>query len=107
MIPCRSSRQPCVYILASRRNGTLYTGVTSDLLKRILEHRTNAVPGFTARYNVKLLMWYEQHGTMEEAIIREKRVKEWKRQWKTQLIEEHNPHWGDLAITLGFGRLPD
>ncbi|QUT06139.1 GIY-YIG nuclease family protein [Sphingobium phenoxybenzoativorans] len=100
-------RQPCVYILASKRNGTLYTGVTSDLIKRLHEHRTNAVPGFALKYNVKLLMWFETHDTMEEAIIREKRIKEWKRQWKIQLIEERNPHWSDLAITLGFTRLPD
>jgi putative endonuclease len=100
-------RQPCVYILASRRNGTLYTGVTSDLIKRLHEHRTGVVPGFSRKYNIKQLMWYEPHGTMEEAIVREKRIKEWKRQWKIQLIEERNPHWSDLAITLGFARLPD
>ncbi|CAN5421583.1 GIY-YIG nuclease family protein [soil metagenome] len=100
-------RQPCVYILASKRNGTLYTGVTSDLIKRVAEHRAGTVPGFTRRYNVKLLMWFEQHGTIEEAILREKRIKEWNRQWKIQLIESQNPHWSDLAITLGFERLPD
>lgn len=100
-------RQPCVYIMASRRNGTLYTGVTSDLINRVHAHRTGAAPGFTRRYGVKLLMWYELHGSMEEAILREKRIKEWKRLWKIQLIEERNPHWSDLAIGLGFERLPD
>jgi putative endonuclease len=100
-------REPCVYILASRRNGTLYTGVTSDLIKRIHEHRAGLVPGFTHRYGVKLLMWYEPHDGMETAIVREKRIKEWKRAWKIQLIEERNPYWSDLAIGLGFDRLPD
>ncbi len=100
-------RQPCVYILASKRNGTLYIGVTSDLVARLHQHRIGAVTGFTQDYNVKRLMWFEQHGTMEEAILREKRLKKWNRAWKIRLIEELNPHWDDLAIGLGFPRLPD
>lgn len=100
-------RQPCVYILASKRNGTLYIGVTSDLIARLHQHRIGTVSGFTQEYNVKQLMWFEQHGTMEEAILREKRLKKWNRAWKIRLIEELNPHWDDLAIGLGFPRLPD
>ena len=100
-------RQPCVYILASKRNGTLYIGVTSDLIQRIHQHRIEAVPGFTQDHHVKRLMWFEQHGTMKEAILREKRLKKWNRAWKIALIEERNSHWDDLAIGLGFQRLPD
>ncbi|SEQ86599.1 GIY-YIG nuclease family protein [Sphingobium sp. YR768] len=100
-------RQPCVYILASKRNGTLYIGVTSDLIQRLHQHRTGTVPGFTYDYQVKRLMWFEQHGSMEEAILREKRLKKWNRAWKITLIEERNPHSDNLAIGLGFERLPD
>ena len=89
-------KNPCVYILASRRNGTLYIGVTSDLLRRVHEHRTDAVPGFTRRYRVHTLVWFEQHATMESAIAREKALKEWKRAWKIELIEAGNPRWVDL-----------
>ena len=103
----REPLQPCVYILASKRNGTLYTGVTSDLIKRIQEHRIGAVPGFTREYGVRRLMWYEPHESMGNAIQREKRIKKWNRDWKIQLIEDQNPHWDDLAIGLGFPRLPD
>ena len=85
-----------VYILASGRNGTLYIGVTSDLLRRVQEHRTDAVPGFTRRYRVHMLVWFEQHATMETAIAREKTLKEWKRSWKIELIEAGNPRWVDL-----------
>lgn len=88
--------QPCVYILASARNGTLYTGVTSDLMKRIWEHKNNVVEGFTRKYHVHLLVWFEQHETMESAIQREKAIKEWRRAWKLRLIEESNPEWRDL-----------
>ena len=88
--------QPCVYMLASQRNGTLYVGVTSDLVKRIWEHKNNAVKGFTQKYNVHNLVWYEQHGTMDSAINREKAIKEWKRRWKLELIETTNPEWRDL-----------
>jgi putative endonuclease len=89
-------KQPCVYLLASQRNGTLYVGVTSDLIKRAWEHKHHAVPGFTGRYGVDLLVWYELHETMESAIAREKAIKEWRRAWKLRLIEEHNPEWQDL-----------
>ncbi|OGR88917.1 MAG: GIY-YIG nuclease [Elusimicrobia bacterium RIFCSPLOWO2_01_FULL_60_11] len=89
-------KQPCVYILASRRNGTLYTGVTSDIIKRVWEHKNNVVPGFTKEYGVHTLVWYEQHETMETAILREKRIKKWNRAWKLELIEKQNPTWQDL-----------
>ena len=87
---------PAVYILASKRNGTLYTGVTSDLLKRVWEHKNSMVDGFTKRYKVHLLVWYELHESIEFAIIREKRLKNWKRKWKLELIEKNNPNWIDL-----------
>ena len=90
------SKQPAVYILASKRNGTLYVGVTSDLVKRIWEHSSNLVEGFTERYGVHQLVWYELHENMDSAIQREKRLKEWKRKWKVQLIESTNPNWEDL-----------
>ena len=89
-------KQPCVYILASDRIGTLYTGVTSDLAKRIWEHKNDAMEGFTKKYDVHTLVWYEQHETMESAITREKSIKEWNREWKLRLIEESNPEWRDL-----------
>jgi len=93
-------KQPCVYIMASRRNGTLYTGVTADLAPRVWDHRNGACDGFTRKYRVRLLVWYEPHGTMESAINREKRIKAWKRAWKLQLIERHNPEWRDLYEDL-------
>ncbi len=89
-------KQPCVYILASRRNGTLYVGVTSDLLKRIWEHKNDQADGFTQRYKVHSLVWYEVHETMESAISREKAIKEWQRKWKLELIESSNSEWKDL-----------
>jgi putative endonuclease len=88
--------QPCVYLLASRRNGTLYIGVTSDLVKRVWEHKQDVVQGFTQHYKVHTLVWYELHATMEHAIAREKAIKEWKRLWKLRLIEAMNPTWRDL-----------
>jgi putative endonuclease len=94
--------QPCVYILASKRNGTLYTGVTSDLLARIQQHRGGMVRGFTRKYGIKLLVWFEQHPTMHSAITREKCIKKWNRAWKLELIEAANPDWRDLAEALGF-----
>lgn len=94
------SREPCVYILASRRNGTLYTGVTSDLVKRVWEHKNDCVAGFTQRYKVHTLVWYEAHGTMYAAIAREKAIKGWKRRWKLELIEKRNPAWRDLYSDL-------
>ena len=90
------NKQPAVYILASRRNGTLYVGVTSALAKRVWQHKNNLVEGFTKRYSIHQLVWYELHDTMENAVIREKRIKEWKRKWKLDLIEEMNPAWKDL-----------
>ena len=94
--------QPTVYLLASQRNGTLYTGVTSDLLGRVALHRGGQVPGFASDYGVKMLVWVEQHATMEEAILREKRIKKWNRAWKLALIEAENPGWRDLAEDFGF-----
>ncbi|CKK07734.1 GIY-YIG nuclease family protein [Neisseria meningitidis] len=85
--------QPAVYILASQRNGTLYIGVTSDLVQRIYQHREHLIEGFTLRYNVTMLVWYELHPTMESAITREKQLKKWNRAWKLQLIEENNVSW--------------
>ncbi len=94
------NKQPAVYILASKRNGTLYIGVTSDLVKRVWEHRNNMVEGFAKRYGVHQLVWYEMHGGMESAIEREKQLKEWKRKWKLELIESTNPSWQDLYCTI-------
>jgi putative endonuclease len=90
------NKNPCVYILSSARNGTLYVGVTSDLLKRIWEHKNDVIEGFTKRYSVHTLVWFEKHETMESAIVREKAIKEWKRKWKLALIERQNPEWIDL-----------
>ena len=98
--------QPTVYLLASRRHGTLYVGVTSDLIKRIAEHRDGLIEGFTKDYGVNRLVWFEQHATMDAAILREKRIKKWKREWKINLIREQNADWRDLAVDLGFGMLP-
>ena len=95
-------RIPCVYMLASQPRGTLYIGVTSDLMKRLWQHRSGETGGFTSRYGVHRLVRYEVFGNMEEAILREKQLKRWHRQWKINLIEEDNPDWQDLAIGLGF-----
>jgi putative endonuclease len=96
-----------VYILASRRNGTLYTGVTTDLPKRMYEHRTGIIPGFTKRYSVNRLVHVETYHDVSDAIVRERRIKEWRRAWKLDLIERDNPDWTDLAATLlGFDPLP-
>ena len=89
-------KQFYVYILASRRNGTLYTGVTSDLVKRVWQHRNGEIDGFTKKYDVKRLVYYETHQTAEPAIKREKQIKKWNRQWKLRLIEKDNPQWNDL-----------
>lgn len=88
------------YILAGRRNGTLYTGSTDDLLKRVVEHREKLRGGFTARYDVSRLVWYEHHGTRDEAFRRERQIKEWRREWNLDLIERMNPAWDDLLPTL-------
>ena len=90
------ARQPAVYILASARNGTLYIGVTSNLVRRIWQHKNNCVPDFTERHGVHTLVFYEMHTSMEAAITREKRLKKWERMWKLRLIEEQNPQWRDL-----------
>ena len=93
-------KQPCVYLLASKKNGTLYTGVTSKLAWRIYTHKHGPVEGFTSRYGVRQLVYYERHDTMEAAIIREKRIKSWQRRWKINLIETQNPRWRDLYEDL-------
>ena len=94
------NKQPAVYILASKRNGTLYIGVTSNLVKRVWEHRNDMIGGFTKRYKVHRLVWFEIHTRMIDAIEREKRLKNWKRQWKLELIEQANPEWVDLYDTI-------
>ena len=93
-------KAPAVYILTSQRNGTLYIGVTSNLIQRIWQHRESVVEGFTQQYGVKLLVWYEMHASMPEAIAREKTMKEWQRAWKMKLIETSNPDWRDLYEDL-------
>jgi putative endonuclease len=93
-------KQSCVYILASEKHGTLYIGVTSDIVKRIWEHKNDAVEGFTEKYGVHRLVWFEQHETMESAIQREKTLKKWRRDWKLNLIESINPEWRDLYVDL-------
>jgi len=98
-------RIPCVYILASGFHGTLYTGVTSQLPGRIWQHREEVARGFTARYGVKRLVWFEVHETMESAIAREKSIKRWRRDWKVAMVERDNPTWRDLAEDLGFESL--
>ncbi len=91
-----SNKEPAVYIMASKRNGTLYTGVTSDLIRRVWEHRNDMVEGFTSRYGVHQLVWFEFHEAMPGAITREKRLKKWNRAWKLRLIEQTNQDWKDL-----------
>lgn len=93
-------KDPCVYLLASQRNGTLYVGVTSNLMQRVWQHKEGLVEGFTKKHNVKMLVWYEQHATMESAIGREKAIKEWQRNWKLALIEKMNPQWTDLYADI-------
>ena len=92
---------PCVYILASKPNGTLYIGVTSNLTQRVWQHKNDLVEGFTKRYGVHGLVWYEVHESMESAIAREKMLKRWKRARKIELIDKDNPTWSDLYNTLG------
>jgi putative endonuclease len=91
------AKQPCVYILASQDNGTLYIGVTSDLVRRVWQHKNNVAPGFTRQYGVHDLVWFEIHPTMESAIHREKLLKKWNRAWKKRLICRLNPSWRDLS----------
>jgi putative endonuclease len=85
-----------VYILASKRNGTLYIGMTDDLVKRVWQHRNDVIPGFTQRYGAKTLVWYELHDSRESAFTRERQMKKWNRNWKLELIEQANPSWRDL-----------
>ena len=92
----REQKVPAVYILASKRHGTLYVGVTSDLCSRVAAHKQGSIAGFTQKYKVKLLVWHEFHGSMEDAIRREKQLKDWQRGWKIELIEKLNPVWRDL-----------
>ena len=92
--------QPAVYILASRKNGTLYVGVTANLKRRVWEHRQGTIKGFSAKYGVKRLVYYEIHPTMASAIKREKQIKAWRRSWKVALIEKENPEWNDLFHAL-------
>jgi putative endonuclease len=95
-------RDPAVYIVASGFHGTIYTGVTSNLLLRIGQHREGTYRGFTATYGCKRLVWFEMQGDMEHAILREKRIKNWPRAWKVALVDEANPEWRDLAEEFGF-----
>jgi putative endonuclease len=89
-----------VYIMANRKNGTIYIGVTSDLVKRVWQHKNDVVPGFTKKYGCKLLVWYEAHDDLQQACQRELQMKEWQRKWKVRLIEEKNLDWDDLYPTL-------
>jgi putative endonuclease len=102
---CVRERQPCVYILASGRNGTLYIGVTSNLVGRLMQHRDGSFEGFTKRYGVTRLVWFDMADTMDGAIEAEKRIKKWPRRYKLTMIERDNPHWRDLAVDLGLPRL--
>ena len=94
------AKHPAVYIMASRYRGTLYVGVTSALWYRVCDHKNGTTPGFTSKYGVNILVWYEHHHTMDNAIRREKRIKEWKRRWKIEMIEKMNPDWKDLHDTI-------
>lgn len=93
-------KQPAVYILASGRNGTLYIGVTSDLIARVWQHKHDVAEGFTKRYHAHTLVYFEWHGDMESAMTREKQLKKWNRSWKIALINEQNPEWSDLYSSL-------
>jgi putative endonuclease len=105
LIPAQAGiqREPMsffVYVLASRRNGTLYIGMTDNLARRVWEHQSGAVPGFTKKYGVKTLVWYELHESRETAFQRERQLKKWNRAWKLKLIEQLNPNWRDLTVEL-------
>ena len=93
-------KQPCVYILTNKRNGTLYIGVTSNLLQRVWQHKNDVVAGFSKKHGTHTLVWYESHDNMESGITREKALKRWKRAWKLELIEKTNPSWRDLYHDL-------
>ncbi|MEX2127550.1 MAG: GIY-YIG nuclease family protein [Xanthobacteraceae bacterium] len=92
-----------VYLLASRKNGTLYLGVTNDLIRRVYEHKTKSLPGFTARYDVSRLVWFEPYDDPANAIAREKDIKKWRREWKIRLINQDNPDWNDLYDSIAVG----
>ena len=94
---CKTSHQYYIYILASQKNGTLYIGVTNDLERRVLEHKQKRNEGFSSRYNVNMLVYFESFQYINDAILREKRLKKWNRQWKINLIEEENNDWNDLS----------
>jgi putative endonuclease len=94
------SRTYYVYILASRKNGTLYVGVTGELLYRVSQHKSGKIDGFTKKYLVNMLVYYEEYQYIEDAILREKQIKKWNRKWKIELIEKHNPVWIDLSLQL-------
>jgi putative endonuclease len=98
----REERNPCVYLLSNRHYGAIYIGVTSNLLQRLVQHREGLLPGFTRRYKVHRLVHFEMFGDMERAILREKQLKNWHRQWKINLINAENPEWRDLAVRLGL-----
>jgi putative endonuclease len=99
-------RQPCVYILASGHNGTLYVGATSNLVGRVIQHREGVFDGFTKRHRITRLVWYDTIDTMPDAFGSEKRIKKWPREYKLNLIERYNPEWHDLAVGLGLPPLP-
>jgi len=94
-------KRPCVYILTNKRNGTLYVGVTSDIARRVWEHASGTIDGFTKRYSIHSLVYAEFHETMPDAILREKRIKKWRGAWKIELIERGNPQWRDLNDEVG------
>jgi len=91
---------PFVYLLAAKPYGTLYVGSTFELARRVWQHKTRAIPGFTAKYGVDRLVWFETHESLETALVRERQIKKWKRDWKFNLIERENPHWADLYPSL-------
>jgi putative endonuclease len=93
-------KQYYVYILASKRNGTLYIGVTNDIVRRVYEHKNKLIEGFTKKYNIDILVYFEPYNDIRLAIVREKRMNAWKREWKIKLIEEQNPEWKDLYNQL-------
>ena len=95
-----------VYILANKRNGTLYTGVSSNLIGRVWQHKTEGIEGFTKKYGVKILVWYELTDDIRSAILREKQIKKWNRAWKLELIEKMNPEWHDLTESIGLTGFP-
>ena len=96
----RDEKFPAVYIMADRYRGTLYAGVTSSLWNRVWDHKNGTTPGFTSKYGLKTLAWYEHHGTMDAAILREKQIKAWKREGKIRVIEKMNPSWSDLHNSI-------